>query len=268
MQVHPTAHVDPKAELGPEVVIGPEACVGPKVKIGARTQIGFGAVVTGNTTIGADNKIHPYAVIGGDPQDLKYGGERTRLEIGDRNVFREYVTANVGTEKDHGVTRIGSNNFIMAYCHVAHDCALGDHIVMANAANLGGHVHIEDRAIISGLVGVHHFVTIGRLAFVGGMSRIGKDVPPFMIVEGNPSRVRVVNVVGLKRNGFSAERIEALKTALRLLYRSDVNSADAFRRLEEAGPTEDVAYLIQFLRRVEAGRQGRALEAFRKTSIT
>ena len=264
MSIHPTAHVDPGAQLDPEVAIGPHVSIGPNVKIGRGTDIRSGAVVTGNTTIGCDNVIWPYAVIGGAPQDLHYSGDDTFLEVGDRNIFREYVTANVGTEKDHGVTRVGNDNFIMAYCHIAHDCMIADHVVMANAVNLGGHVHIEDHAILSGLLGVHHFVTIGRLAFVGGMSRIVRDVPPFMLIEGNPARVRAVNVVGLKRNGFSQERIDALKLAHRLLFRSAMNSAEAFRILQESCPGEDIAHLIQFVENIEKGRQGRGLEGLRK----
>ncbi len=268
MRIHPAAQVDPGAELGIDVVVGPNAFVGPNVRIGDRTQVGVGVVVTGDTTIGCDNNIYPYAVIGTDPQDLTYAGERTQLEVGDRNTIREFVTINVGTAKDHGITRVGNDNMLMAYCHIAHDCQIGNHVVMANAVNFGGHVHVEDRATLSGLVGVHHFVTIGELSFVGGMTRVVKDVPPFMIVEGNPSRVRVVNVVGLKRNGFSPERIDAIKLAHRLLYRSAMNSAEAFRQLELNGLTEDIEHLIEFHMRVEKGRQGRSLEAFRKTTVS
>ena len=262
--IHPTADVESGAELGADVVIGPGAFVDKNVKIGDRTEVGHGVVITGQTSIGCDNRIFPYAVIGTEPQDIHSTGKNARVEIGDRNTFREYVTVNLGTDKGEAVTRVGNDSFIMAYCHIAHDCVIGDHVIMANAVNLAGHVHVEDYAGLSGLLGVHHFVTIGTMAVVGGMSRIVRDVPPYMLVEGNPARVRAVNVVGLGRNGLSAERIDALKLAHRLLFRSAMNSEEVFRMLEERHLTEETARLIQSVRNIEGGRQGRSLEAFRK----
>jgi len=264
--IHPTAIVSPRAELADDVVVGPYATVDAGVAIGQGTELKTGTVVTGRTTIGARNVIGPFAVIGGPPQDLAYEGEPTRVEIGDDNNFREYVTINAASTKQEWVTRVGSRNFLMAYCHVAHDCELGNDIVMANYVGFSGHCKVEDKAWFGGMVGLHQFVTVGTHAFIGGGSRIVHDCPPYMITEGSPAKVRGVNTIGLKRRGFSPEAIEALKEAQRLIYRSHLTAAQAVEQLM-ASPdqlTPEVRYLIEFLRQMHAGRQGRAREAMRR----
>ena len=219
-QIAQHAVVDPRAEIGDDVQIGPFCVIGPGVKIGRGCKLANGVTLVGQVTLGEDNHLFPGVVIGAEPQDVSYRGSETRVVIGDNNIFREGVTVNRATEKEDGVTRIGSCNFFMACSHVAHDCKLGDHIIMANATLLGGHVHIYDHATLSGGIGVHHFSTIGRYAFVGGLSRVIHDVPPFMLAEGQPARPRCVNVVALKRNNFSTEAIHCISEAHRLLYRA------------------------------------------------
>jgi UDP-N-acetylglucosamine acyltransferase len=224
-------------------------------------------VIEGPTRIGAGNRFFSGAVIGSDPQDMKYAGEPTRLRIGDGNVFREQVTVNRGTVPGGGETVIGGDNLFMAGAHVAHDCRIGDGVIIANGVLLAGHVHIEDHAGIGGVVGVHHFVTIGRGAFVGGFSAVRKDVPPYLVVEGSPIEVRGVNVVGLQRWGFSTERIAALQKACRKLFGSGLPRAEAIRELRSSGMLhDDLRYLIEFLERSDAGRHGRALETIRASS--
>lgn len=266
MEIHATAQVHPDAQIADGVEIGPFSVIGEHVQIGAGTVIANNATIIGRTTIGEGNRIFPFAVLGADPQDLTYQDETTYLRIGDRNTIREFVTMNTGTVKGGGETALGSDSLIMAYCHIAHDCLLGDRIVMANGCNLGGHVKIEDRVVLGGLVAIHHFVTVGTMAFIGGLSRIVQDVPPYMITEGNPSSVRSVNLVGLKRNGLTDDEVGAIKQAYRLVYRGSLTTNEAIEALQNQapGPTEHVAYLIEFLRNREAGHRGRALEAFRK----
>jgi UDP-N-acetylglucosamine acyltransferase len=220
--IHPTAIVDPAADLDASVSVGPYAVIGPHVRIGAGTTVGPHAVIEGRTTIGRDNRIFQFTSIGAISQDMSYGGEPTRLEIGDRNTIREFCTLNLGTMKEEGVTRIGSDNWIMAYVHVAHDCRVGDHIVMANNATLAGHVHVGDWAVIGGLSGVHQFVHIGAHAMIGFQGHVAQDVPPFMTVDGNPLAVRAVNLTGIKRRGFSNERIAAIRQMHKLLYRDSL----------------------------------------------
>jgi UDP-N-acetylglucosamine acyltransferase len=219
-QIHPTALVDPKAELAADVTVGPFSIVGPNVRIGSGTQIGAHSTVEGHTTIGEGNKIGPYASVGGVPQDMKYRNEPTRLDIGDRNTIREFTTIHTGTVQDRGVTTIGSDNWIMAYVHVAHDVRIGDRTVLANGVTLAGHVHIGDWAVVGGLSGVHQFVHIGAHAMVGFQAHVAQDIPPFMTAEGNPLALRTINLTGLKRRGFSAERIAQIKQLHRLLYRN------------------------------------------------
>ncbi len=263
--IHPTAIVHPKARLADHCRIGPYCVIGEGATIGEGTELGHGCHVAGRVVIGRNNSIHPYCIFGTPPQDVSYKGEIFDVEIGDDNIFREFCTVNMGTAKDRGITRIGSNNYLMSYVHVGHDCEIGNNVVLINNVGLSGHSHIEDNAILSGLTGVHHYVTVGRHAFIGGMSRIIHDAPPYMIVEGNPSRVHRVNIIGLQRHGFSLESIEALKIAHRILYRSKLTRAEAFRILEgrEGGPTPEVRYLIDFLKRQMSGRQGRYREVFR-----
>lgn len=265
MAIHPTAVISPNAELAADIEIGPYAMIGEHVKLGPGNVVHQHVTLAGHTIIGNGNVFYPGAVIGTLPQDLKYRGETTYLEIGDNNTFREYVTVNVGTELGGAVTRIGNNNLVMAYSHIAHDCVIEDNTILANLATFGGHVRVESHAVFGGLVGVHHFVTVGKYAFLGGMSRIVQDIPPFMMVEGNPARVRSLNLIGLKRCGFSEDRIEAIKFAFRKLYRDQCLMSQAIEAIESSDYyTEDVKVLIQFLRNSDRGRFGRALEANRK----
>jgi UDP-N-acetylglucosamine acyltransferase len=247
MTIHPTAVVHPQAELADPVDIGPYVVIGAHVRIGAGTVVASHAVIDGWTTIGAACDIGVGAVLGGAPQDLKFRGQRSYLHIGDHTCIREYVTVHRSSEED-GATTIGAHNFLMAYSHVAHDCHLGDHVIMVNYAGLSGYVEVEDRAFISGHNAVHQFVRIGYLAMVSGASRVVKDVPPFMIAEGNPTRVRGLNVVGMRRLGIPpAARVE-LRRAHRLLYRSGLNTSQALQRMREADFSGDeVRRLINFI---------------------
>jgi UDP-N-acetylglucosamine acyltransferase len=230
--VHPTAVVDPRARLSGGVEIGPYAVIGPEVQIGEGTRIGPHVVIDGRVRLGRDNRIFPGACIGLEPQDLKYGGAPTEVVIGDGNTIRECVTINRATH-DGEQTRLGSGNLLMAYSHIAHNCVLGDRIVIANGVAVAGHVVIGDRAVIGGVLGIHQFVHIGTLAMVGGMSRIDRDVPPFMTVEGHPGRVRGLNRIGLRRSGMAerdgGEQLRELQEIWTLLYRSDRVLADALR---------------------------------------
>jgi len=263
--IHPTAIVDSHAELDTGVVVGPFTAIGPKVRIGKNTRIGGHAIVTGHTAIGQDNVIHPFAFIGTEPQDVNYHGEDTRLVVGDGNTIREFVTIAVATTKYDWVTKVGSHNMIMSYCHIAHDCDVGSGIVMANALSMSGHVRLEDGVAIGGIVGIHQFVTVGRYAFIGGLSRITQDVPPFLITEGNHARVRCVNTVGLKRNRFDDARIQAIEDAFRILYLSDRPLTKNIEELERMpNLTEDVEYLIEFYHETARGSQGRAREILRR----
>jgi len=265
-RIDPSAHVDPSAVLADAVEVGPFAWVGPKVTLGPGTVVMHHGSVHGWTRMGSGNRVWPYACVGGDPQDLLYRGEEVWLEVGDRNVFREGCTVSRGTMKEQGLTRIGNDCLLMACSHVGHDSVLGNGIILANASLLGGHCHLEDRCILSGGAAVNHFTTIGRMAFVGGLSRIAMDVPPFMIVEGHPARVAKVNVEGMKRAKVPPERIKAVRQAFRELWRSDqlVREKTLDRLEQQEGATEEVIYLAGFLRRQMAGKQGRAREILRK----
>ena len=260
-----TAAVDPRAEIAEGVEIGPYCVVGPNVRIGAGTRLIAHVCLLGVVEMGEHNLVSPFAVIGGDPQDFSYSGAPTRVEIGDHNIIRENVTINRATEKEDGVTRLGNHNFLMAGAHVAHDCKLADRITIANGTMLGGHVHVESHASISGGVAVHHYATIGGFAFVGGQSRIIHDVPRFMLVDGNPSKVRCINVVGLKRNGLSAEAIDGLHEAHRLIYRAKMNPEHASQILESHGHLyPEVTRLLEFVTAQHEGKHGRARERWRK----
>lgn len=259
--IAPTAVVDPRAEIDSDVEIGPFCVVGPEVTIGRGTKLLNQVTLMGKVTLGQHNQLYPGVVIGGEPQDLSYRGEDTEVQIGDYNIFREAVTVNRGTLKEEGLTTIGDRCYFMAGCHIAHDCRLGDRIVMANATLLGGHVHIHDDATISGGVAVHHFTTIGSFSFVSGLSRVLHDVPPFMLVEGVPTRARCVNVVALKRNEFPDDIIKALSEAHRLLYRAKVGLDHAREILRGNGmlvPT--VNHLLTFVQNQHEGRHGRGRE--------
>jgi UDP-N-acetylglucosamine acyltransferase len=228
-QIHLTAVVDPTAEIGPNVVVGPYAVIGPNVVIGEGSHIGPHVLIERDTVIGRDCQIHKGAVLGSDPQDLKYDGESTNLLIGDRTVIREYATLNRGTTAN-GSTEIGNDCLLMAYTHVAHDCVIGDNVILSNAVNMGGHVIIGDWAIVGGVTPIHQFVRIGRHAFVGGGSRVSKDVAPFVKAAGNPISLYGLNSVGLERRGFSAEVRRELKRAYRLLFASSLNVTQARER--------------------------------------
>lgn len=258
-RIHPTAIVDPAAELGADVEIGPYCVITGRVTIGDGTRVMQHVSILDYTTIGSRCTIYPGSVIGGEPQDKKFQGEESWLHIGDDNVIREMVTINRGTELGGGVTRIGNRCLIMACCHVAHDCILGDDVTMANSVLLGGHVVVEDGAGIGGMVAIHHFVTVGRNAFLGGASRVSRDAPPFMIVEGNPARVRAINRVGLKRSGRSDETIAWLKEAQKLLFHDEVLREAALERLSPNGVVPaDGKVLFEFLEASAEGKQGRA----------
>lgn len=248
--IHPTAVIHPDAELHPTVQVGAYAVVGPKVKVGADTTIGHHAVIEGWTEIGARNQIFPGAAIGLAPQDLKYDGSLTMVKIGDNNLIREYVTINRATRSGEA-TVIGDSNLLMAYVHVAHNCVVENQVVIANGVALAGHVQIESRATIGGISGIHQFVHVGRLAMVGGMSRIDRDVPPYMLVEGSPSRVRSLNQVGLKRAGLTDDdegrTLKTLKKAFRILYRSGLPLNDSLAQLELLPDNEPLQHLRQFL---------------------
>jgi UDP-N-acetylglucosamine acyltransferase len=265
VKIHPTAVIAPGAELGVDVEIGPYSVVGPRVVIGDRTRVGAQVVIDGVTRLGEDNVIVGQASLGGAPQDLSYKGEPTRLEIGDRNTIREFVTINRGTIKGGGVTRIGDNCLLMACCHVAHDCELKNRIIMGNNVLLAGHVLVEEQANISGGAAAHHFVTIGSYAYVGGMTRMVQDVPPYMILEGHPSRVRGVNVIGLQRGGFPEEEIELLRNAFRRIYRSGSPRRRTLDELKgEAAGSPLLADLVRSLENTENGAKGRYRESLRE----
>ncbi len=217
-EIHPTAVIEDGAELAEDVRVGPYCYVGPHVRVGAGTRLRQGVVLEGRTTIGARNDFFPYSVIGSVPQDKKYQDEPSRLEIGDDNVIREHVTIHIGTDHGGGLTRLGSNNLLMAGTHVGHDCRIGDHTVLANYTGLAGHVHVDDYAILGGQTGVHQFVRVGAHVITSGGSKVGKDVPPFTIAQGYPARLRGINYVGLKRRGFSDETIKRLRQAYRAVF--------------------------------------------------
>jgi UDP-N-acetylglucosamine acyltransferase len=225
------AIVSPRARLAADVEVGPFTIIGPDVEIGPRTRIGPHAVINGPTRLGAENVVFQFASIGDAPQDLKYNGEPTRLEVGDRNVFREFCTVNRGTTHDEGITRIGDDNLFMSYTHVAHDCQLGSRIVMANNATLGGHVRLGDWVIMGGFAGVHQFCKVGAHAFIANNCAVTRDVPPFVMAVGQPAEPHSINSKGLERRGFTAEQIRNIRDAYKVLYRSDLLLADAVREL-------------------------------------
>ncbi len=254
--VHPTAVIDSDARLGEDVEIGPYAVVGPGVELGDGVRLGAHAVLERNVRLGTGVVIGSGAVLGGDPQDLKFRGEETWVEIGPGTVLRECSTVNRGTGAT-GVTRIGANCFLMTYVHVAHDCQIGDGVSIANATQLSGHVSVESHATLSGLLAIHQFVTIGGYAFIGGASRVNQDIPPFVKAVGNPTRLLGLNAVGLSRAGFAPELIAALKHAYRLLFNSPVPRAEAVGRLTEAGQRfPEVRRLVAFVTSARRGVPG------------
>jgi len=256
--------IDPGAEIDDSVEIGPFCVIGPQVQLGRGTRLENNVTLMGRVTIGRHNHIYPGAVIGAEPQDVSYTGTDTRVLIGDHNIIREGVTINRGSEKEDGVTVIGDHNFLMAFSHVAHDCRLGNHIVITNASLLGGHVHVHDHAGLSGAVAVHHYTTIGSYSFVAGVSAVRHDVPPYMLAEGYPARPRCINVVALKRNNFSPEVIDCLAEAHRLIYRAKVG-LDHAREILRANDrlVPQVNHLLSFIQTQQEGRHGRGRESRR-----
>ena len=272
-RIHPSAFVDPGAHLDDDVEVGPFAVVGAGVRIGAGTRILAHATLEGPMTLGRGNVVHPHATLGGAPQDKKYRGEPTTLEIGDGNTFRECVTVNRGTVQDQGITRIGSDNWIMAYVHVAHDCRIGSHAILANTTNLGGHVELGDWVILGGCTQVHQFCKIGAHAMTGTGTIVLHDVPPYVMASGNPSAPHGLNTEGLKRRGFEPETVAMLRRAYRTLYRSELTLGQAREQLDAQlaelvatasepgaalpasalGQTDALRLLTAFLARVERG---------------
>lgn len=239
MSIHPTAIIDPTARIGAGVSIGAYSIIAADVEIGDGTWIGPHVVINGPARIGRDNKIYQFASLGEAPQDKKYNGEPTRLEIGDRNSIREYVTMNRGTSGGGGITRIGNDGLFMAYVHVAHDCQIGDRVIFSNNASLAGHVHVGNQVILSGFTLVHQFCAIGDHAFTGMGSAIAKDVPPYLMVAGNPAEPHGINKEGLKRRGFSPQSIQTLRQAYKVLYRTGLSLEEATQRLQEMAQTCD-----------------------------
>ena len=253
VEIHETAIVHSGARLGKNVSVGPYTIIGEHVEMGDECVVGSCVRIEGRTTFGKNNRIFHGASIGSIPQDLKYRGADSFLKIGDGNVFREYVTVNVATGEGES-TVIGNGNLLMAYVHVAHNCVVGDSVILANSVNLAGHVVVQDYAIIGGVVPVHQFVTVGSHSFIGGGSRIPKDIPPFVKVAGNPPRIGGINSVGLRRRGFTVEQILQIKAAYRLLYRSDLNVAQAVERIESELPdTPEIRMLIEFIHNSRRG---------------
>lgn len=250
--IHPTALIDSKAQIDISVNVGPYSVIGPHVKVGCGTSIGAHCVIEGHTTIGCNNQIFQFNSIGGVPQDKKYAGEPCALQIGDRNTIREFCTINIGSPGDQGVTRVGNDNWIMAYVHVAHDCVLGDHIIVANSTQLAGHVHIGDWVILGGFTGIHQFVNIGAHSFTAISSVLVADLPPFVMCQGQPAKARSMNFEGLRRRGFTADRIAAVKGMYKALYRSGLTLEEAKTQIAElpekhGESAADVAIMLSFL---------------------
>ena len=252
--IHPTALIEPGAELGADVEMGAYAFVGRAAILGAGTRLHHHASVEGNTVMGAQCEVYPYACIGGKTQDLKFKGGNPGLRIGDRNVFREYVTVHCATFEGD-VTRLGSDNVLLASCHVAHDCALGNHIVMSNGAMLAGHVVIEDRVVIGGYGGIHQFCRLGAFAMLSATAKLVHDLPPYFIADGTPAEVRAINRVGLERNGFTAEQLDRVKQIYRILYREGLNRSQALEKLASNPQveTEEFQRVLNFAKSSERG---------------
>ena len=252
--IHPTAVVHSGAKLAAGVSVGPYSIIGEHVEIGEGTTVGSHVVIDGTTRIGVQNRIFAFCALGGEPQDKKYAGEATSLEIGDRNTIREYCTFNCGTIQDAGVTRIGNDNWIMAYVHIAHDCQVGDHTILANAASIAGHVHIGDYAVLGGLTGVHQFVMIGAHSMTAGATLLLQDLPPYVMAAGNSAKAFGINAEGLKRRGFGEDQIAEIKRAYKTLYRSGLGLEEA--RVAIAAQSEkapELRVLVDFLERSRRG---------------
>lgn len=264
MAIHPTAVVDKTAKIDPTAEIGPYAIIGPETEIGARTKVGAHAVVE-YATLGADNVLHPGCFVGTPPQDLKYAGEATRLVMGDKNTVRECVTLNRGTAGGGALTKIGSNCLFMACSHVAHDCQLGDNVIIVNAVLIAGHVHIGDGAVLGGMAGVHQYTRIGRFAMIGGGSMVGQDVLPFATAQGDRAVLRGLNMLGMRRGGFSREAMSSVKDAYKALFLSGVTQADTIAQLKAGPPAQEVQEWIDFIE--SSGKRGVMRPAVGATEI-
>ncbi|MGZ8934594.1 MAG: acyl-ACP--UDP-N-acetylglucosamine O-acyltransferase [Methylobacter sp.] len=252
--IDPTAIIDSNAELASDVSVGPFSVIGPDVKINAGTIIGPHVVIKGPTYIGKQNRIYQYTSVGEDPQDKKYAAEITRLEIGDRNTIREFTSLHRGTKQDQSVTRIGNDNLFMAYTHVAHDCVIGDHVIMANGASLAGHVRVNSHAILGGFTLVHQFTKIGQYSFAAMGSAITQDIPPFVMVGGKPTKPHGINSVGMERNGISPEDIRLIRKAYKIIYKMNLRLEDAIDQMEDlAGDSKELSDMVSFLRNVSRG---------------
>jgi UDP-N-acetylglucosamine acyltransferase len=251
--IHPTAIIDRRAEIDETCEIGPYCIIEGEAKIGKGTRLQGHVVVQGKTEIGENCAVSPFASIGGPPQDITYNGEDTTLIVGNENIIKEYVTLNRGTPSGGGVTRVGNNNFLMAYSHVAHDCSVGNHVIMANCATLAGHVHLDDYAILAGLCAVHQFCRVGKYAFISGVTGVPKDIPPFMIAAGSRAKLYGLNVVGLERRGFTKEEINHLKRAYRMLFRSTLPMSTSLKIVQEEISSPHVDELIRFIQSSKRG---------------
>jgi len=253
MKIHSSAIISSKAKIEASVIVGPYSIIGDKVSIGANTAIGAHCVIEGNTAIGKDCQVFTGAVIGSQPQDLKFKGENVFLEIGSNNIIREYCTLNPGTGEG-GKTVVGDSNLLMAYSHVAHDCRVGNGCVLANNSTLAGHVIIEDRAVIGGIVAIHQFVRVGMLSIIGGCSKVVQDIPPFSTCDGHPARVYGLNLIGLRRKGLSRASIKQIDQAFKLIFNSGLSVKHSIERVEkELAKTEEITYLVNFLKSSERG---------------
>jgi len=253
MRIHPSAIVSPKAKLADNVSVGPYSIINDNVSIGADTKIGAHCVIEGNTTIGKNCEIFTGAVVGSRPQDLKFKGEKVFLEIGNNNIIREYCTLNPGTSEG-AKTIVGNDNLLMAYSHVAHDCRVGNGCVLANNSTLAGHVSIEDKAVVGGIVAIHQFVRIGMLAIIGGCSKVVQDIPPFSTCDGHPARIYGLNLIGLRRKGICHDSIKKIDQAFKLIFNSGLSVKHALERVEkEIEKTEEIKYLVNFVKSSERG---------------
>lgn len=253
MNIHPTAIINPKAELGKDACVGPYTIINEGVRIGDNVQVGANVLIDSGAIIGRNCKIHHGAVLGTPPQDLKFGGEKTFLEIGENTVIREYATINRGT-RHRGKVTVGSNCFIMMYAHIAHDCIIGNNVILANSVNIAGHVEVEDYAIIGGVVPVHQFTRIGAHSIIGGGFRVAKDVPPYILAGGYPLRYMGLNLIGLKRRNFPTDTILTLKKACRILFQSEYNTTQAVQKIKsEIEPLPEIKHLLEFIEKSERG---------------
>ncbi|MBF0498510.1 MAG: acyl-ACP--UDP-N-acetylglucosamine O-acyltransferase [Candidatus Riflebacteria bacterium] len=255
MSIHPTAIIAPEARIHPTVKVGPYAVIGPNVEIGENCEIGAHCYVDGFTTMGSGNRLSPFVSIGCPPQDIKFDGQKTFVKIGSGNHFREYVTIHLAEGEGHETT-VGDKNLLMAYVHIAHNCHVGSNIIMANCATLAGHVHVGDRAVIGGFAAIHQFCRVGSLVMVGGMSKIVKDVPPFIKIDGNPARVVGLNTIGLKRNGVSREGVDQIRKLFKLVFRSDYNVSQARDELLSDQESMKNPYISEFVEFIKSSKRG------------